>query len=717
MKCESCGLVKVLIVSIFGTGLLILRALAECPDIGTVVSTQMSPLYWKNNSLTVARTFERKSFSASGDFLCDGFSSASPIQTTITCDDATTSWARLWCERELNVLIGMFPQNWTLDRVQEWWLTNSCCFNPLMPSTRSGNLTLQFHVVGGGLDSHVFGLSTSFAVYPGLDYTYSPTPDVDAHSFLEALVLTFEWGTAPSNYVSYINQGFYRGITGPPEATTEMLGTGVARLVGILVYEPSFITEIPYGCISIDDAERTIFGGRTAQEFCDNLISNLLHQVESNDAFLQGITPEYLTLYDCSGFQIDSFGRKVIGISPTNFAYVNQYDGGEAYNLPGNGYNACGPSCVAMAIQYYGGSDTLADTYYSTMCPDGFLWPKAASWLRGEGTYEGVPFPSVINTPLPTAFFSENISFQTIDQYLYARLPVIIHTDLSVGTGKGSGHLIELLGIGRNDYIGDYYIVADPAGHYFANQGGLHYGGVSLLQNACLGMNHGGWFAMYPKAEFQTRMVSHLHGRSTRRALLPRSPVRSCFVEARSPVDLLVLAPNAAKCGIVSNGPVLEQILGSSYQMAVADDEVAGTTTEYQTGPNSVVILNPFPGVFDVNLVGTSNSVFSLQWLESQATGAIANSETREGVATLGVSLDYLFTNSQVAPLLTIAPTNGSVLLNLYGYPGRQYRLEVSTALAAWTPLATNFSPNGFSVFSDPVRLSVSRFYRGVLLP
>ena len=70
----------------------------------------------------------------------------------------------------------------------------------------------------------------------------------------------------------------------------------------------------------------------------------------------------------------------------------------------------------------------------------------------------------------------------------------------------------------------------------------------------------------------------------------------------------------------------------------------------------------------------------------------------------------------------TLAPprftNNSSFSFSLGGDSGQYYRLEFSTNLTTWLPLATNLAIAGEAAFSDTsISNQPGRFYRVILLP
>jgi hypothetical protein len=66
----------------------------------------------------------------------------------------------------------------------------------------------------------------------------------------------------------------------------------------------------------------------------------------------------------------------------------------------------------------------------------------------------------------------------------------------------------------------------------------------------------------------------------------------------------------------------------------------------------------------------------------------------------------------------SVVSLNGQIIVQFTGYDGYGYAVEVSSNLADWTNLGTNYPSNGTFSFTNSAGLDGSpRFYRTVLLP
>jgi hypothetical protein len=85
---------------------------------------------------------------------------------------------------------------------------------------------------------------------------------------------------------------------------------------------------------------------------------------------------------------------------------------------------------------------------------------------------------------------------------------------------------------------------------------------------------------------------------------------------------------------------------------------------------------------------------------------------------------DYELIPSELLALLrtdsvgSVMPANGTQQIQFTGMDGYQYKVEASTNLMDWVPLATEFTTNGSFLFTDPAGTGLAkRYYRSSLLP
>ncbi len=338
------------------------------------------------------------------------------------------------------------------------------------------------------------------------------------------------------------------------------------------------------------------------QQFVQNILETQLLQVSNGDIKLSGAAPELLLLYDYRG-KATIFPDETVPLSATqsdkngsfkaSYRYINQYDlGAKAQSgfpplhvsSPNagsiRGGDACGPTALGMALNarstFHAGEAVYDNTMQNGLAvPDGvfnaFNWTKARDWLNAAT-------PSSSPARLPSGVLAHPIAASTsaaiarawtrVDGLLANLQPVVIRTDLTGKTNGslGDGHLILLLGKGENAEVkalvkeayqlnsGDYYIVADPAGHFFANSSGKHYGSMAELMAQGVGINYGGWFAVYPAEKLRDRITKgkNVNTKWFQALTLGRLSPPFIQVDARSPVSVIVTDPLGRRTGYSS---------------------------------------------------------------------------------------------------------------------------------------------------------------------
>jgi hypothetical protein len=382
-------------------------------------------------------------------------------------------------------------------------------------------------------------------------------------------------------------------------------------------------------------------------------------KVEADLSFT-GAIPDTLFLYDFSHESTLPFGEVL---------YLNQY---EQASLPVRygvrSGNACGPSSLVAALFEVGIGATILDVYNNTMTsgvPDparpGEL-SQEFDWIKGERYAAGKLAPSF------GAVFRDKDTWQSIDANLEAGAPVLLGTWFGEGTARGSGHVMLLLGVGKNPVVkdglqqlyggtGDYYIVADPAGHYFgdATHGGRdvgHYGVTDKLRALGKGINYGGQFAIYPKSE--------LVNWSKMRTLTLKPSIPAAKVGVHSPVSVVVIDPLGRKSGITAGGTVLAEIPEAGYQVAVSEEFGAAGETYSPDEEKGVVILRPVNGTYQVQLVGTGTGPYRLD-IDLLLPGVGPVTTTYSGAVTPGEVKNYTFVfPPSTAPTVTQVYLSGS---------------------------------------------------------
>jgi hypothetical protein len=527
-------------------------------------------------------------------------------------------------------------------------------------------------------------------------------------------------------------------------------------------------------CLPLQDACNTTLGTSTVKSYFTPEWNAFMAQVDdTNKMYLSGAVPELLYLYDFSGLNTlppsatlpaGSLALSTV-LAPLNqlppgytnvYKTINQYDAGLAFNLPARdqvpgttkGGNACGPTSLGMMLYGYGISPvdpgsvfdntTQLGLFAPTTVGNGFDWYRALSWLKSG---RGYTFSSPSPLPGRTAVYQREVTgdnvtgsefstlWQSIDALLSQKQPVEIRTDLGGGTSPGGGHCILLLGRGHNAELaalygqgtrGDYYIAADPAGHYYGNSSGTHYGACLQLAQKNVGINYGGWYAIYPKELLQQRsqdISTDVSYKYRMEALTIGSPFvsPSAAVTVHSPVAVIVTDPIGRQTGLRPDGTVVKRIPFSLYEWAANDEEEQGTSSVDPDGPKRVEIDYPMDGVYHVELTGTNSGSYELDWVVLDRNGQVANALTNSGTTAVGQQTNYTFSvqlgGSPSLQFLSI----GSTLALFWPTNAAGFALQSTTNLgnvSSWTTVAGPFSQTN-GVFAITNTLSGhQQFYR-----
>jgi hypothetical protein len=472
------------------------------------------------------------------------------------------------------------------------------------PDGGTAQVQVPWKVTGGGYDGAELSIK-------GLEATYTKTLDYHQQVLDDAFFL----GYAPSGNAAYLN---------------------------LIISVESDVSSSDPSVIPMEEASAQLLGQTPAARDAD-VLAGILPTLK-----FKGAIPETLFLYDFSGHNTNPSAE---------LAYVNQF---EQADLPvrfhTTGGNACGPSSLTMALEPFTTPPAVSETYDHTMekglavlpeTEQGFDWEKGERWAQTSlGT-----IPSV-------AITQGNNNWAEIQGDLKWGAQVLLRTDLGLAGGtKGSGHVILLVGVGDDadvkarlkqldpdDKTGDYFIVADPAGNYFADadHGGLnqgHYGTVSALRGKAKGITYGGRFAVYPKAKLQ-QYVSTMRTLTIMPLEVIDPPVD---VEVHSPVSVVITDPLGRKTGIRPDGSVLEEIPSSEYQVAVREEEESGLITFDPEEQKGVLISKPVAGTYQVELVGTGTGPYTLD-ITTGLRGQPPSTTTYTGTATPGATAHYTFT-------------------------------------------------------------------------
>lgn len=585
------------------------------------------------------------------------------------------------------------------------------------------DITIPFLIQGGPFAGQTVHLKAKMASgYTLSDGPYLTFPNGEFRNVSGSILVAIDLGTDPSGVLNYVYLEFQlRSGVYSQDTTVLTVGQVLADLSGTdpVAFMQSFSGAVSSGLMS-----------------------------------MQGAIPELLYLYDFTGTNTTPVDQSLLSYFPY---LMNQYDAGVIFGLPtrftlpapnATGYtpggNACGPTSLSLALYSFGNLELNPIVYANTMtnAPNGlilsppnytnaFNWPRAQAWIEGQINFERLPFPNpAVLTPGMTAYwlFDSNPSRisgdwqNLIDPVLTdLKTPIVFRTDLSIGTKPGAGHVILLLGKGHSSYVadlyglsGDYYIVADPAGHYFGNSSGVHYGLVTNLMQQAMGLNYGGWYGIYPAELLQQRITLKANNQPLLCALIINDPIPSLRVQAQSPVSVLVTDPEGRQTGINTNGVITENIPQSRYQPAVEDEEEDGATTFPVNGPKTVVINNPEIGNYKVNVVGTAAGNYTLLWEETAANGGVITGTNFTDSITLGQAKSFSINGVVGLPAIQIARQNNLLVLS-WPTNATGFSLQVSTNLAlsgSWQTISNGIKLLGQqNIFSNQPALR-QQFFR-----
>ncbi len=503
--------------------------------------------------------------------------------------------------------------------------------------------------------------------------------------------------------------------------------------------------------------------GSSPDTYVKTVAETITSQLDGPTPSLTGAIPELLFLYDFSGKftvlptnTVPADGVE-LPIASNTFTYtnlnkyINQYDAGDAYQLPkatgetGRGGNACGPTSLGMALNVLNQHQDAVVTYTKTMdggfTRDGvgnsFAFEPTRIWLTGERAQGNQPaIPGVLPDSIKYDSFwagdravlgsgpETDAGWARIDALLTTtRQPVVLRTDLSAGLSPGGGHMVLLLGKGHSDDIGklyglsgDYYVMGDPAGHYFANPSGAHYRTVLNQRVDGKGADYGGWFAVYPVERLRPRISDSKHTHSAVLAMtLGQKFSRLTTVAARpsggpvhgqartaggrvkmdlsvpNPATFVVVDAQGRRTGILPDGTVLAEIPGAGYSPSVADEEGDfGTTTVLPNGSKSVYLLDATPGAYQVQLSATNSGSYALEITTSGADGSVISSTTDYATVAAGDQRTYSLAHPDFnVPRLGVS-TDGLSITLTWPASASGYSPQSSTQLngAVWTKVA-----------------------------
>jgi hypothetical protein len=515
----------------------------------------------------------------------------------------TVVQARAFCDIKVNVTVGQAAPGTTADAYlrQAVGAYTSAGFSPLRDPTDD---LATWLIRGGGLDGIEPLLKSVSAVYA----KSSPGPGIDIHQQLLAEVV-------PAGFSPNGSAVFYI-------ATVEV--------------ETTLVSDDPT-IIPLSDAAAELLQTPNATLHDAAVFAEVGPSVD-----FAGAVPDTLALYDFSARST---------VPPALFQYLDQYEQSDLPEWGGApGGNAAGPAAVTMALGEVGVPPPVRDVYGSTMTLGAGVpreTRQAFDWARARRVVQA----NVGDTAKVVT--RNNDTWAGIERNLNAHAQVVLDTNLGPDPTSGGGHPILLLGVGTDPNVktlvrelygsdnGDYFIVADPGGHYFAdpNHGGVnvgHYGTVDKLRAQAKGINYGGRFAVYPK----NRLQQHASPLRTL-TISPADP--TVQVHAHSPVSVVITDPQGRKTGIRPDGSVLEEIPESEYQVAVLEEEGTGAVTLDPEEEKGVVISDAVPGTYQVELVGTGTGPYTLD-VSVALPGQPGSTTTYTGTASPGSVEHYTFT-------------------------------------------------------------------------
>jgi hypothetical protein len=637
------------------------------------------------------------------------------FNTSNTCALDSVAYGSSGVQVTLDSYVWQMPMPATVDQALQvaldWWGSTSRA-PPEQFSIGAFELTMNMH--GGQFDGQPVKLKAALASAVVPD-PYAQPPDA-AGGYAD-LFFAVDWGSDPATNREFV---IFHFSFFDYAATTDTSCLPLEAICQRWVSEPDPAT------------------------FEQAMVDNLTSQLFAGSAYFQGAPPELLFFYDFSQDHTVPVLSTIPGTPISSglyyyYIYANQYDAGPSFSLPTAGSdprpggNACGVASLTMAMNAAGATEHDVRQVYANVMQygltsngmdNGLLWPRAQAWFQGRTNYEGTAFPNPLNYALPVDFIdiSQSISagWGQVDSLLAGRQPVLIRTDLGAGTAPGSGHVVLLLGKGHSDYMtqlyggsGNYYIVNDSAGHYFANpSGGKHYLTAEQLNQEFQGINYGGWFAMYPAETLQTR-IHNPAGNLELRALTIGAPFSSSLqVQVQSPVAMMVTDPLGRQTGIDTNGTIVEGIAQSSYEAAIADSE-DGVSID-PTGPKTVRVQTAMAGTYRVDLTGTNSGAYTLVWSQMSANGTVVASNSYAGSVAPGQQLTYLLTAPPAGPPLLLFSEQGKALVLSWTTNYVGFSLQTTTNLAGnstWANVSGVAVVGGFNVFTNQM-LSQLQFFR-----
>jgi hypothetical protein len=256
----------------------------------------------------------------------------------------------------------------------------------------------------------------------------------------------------------------------------------------------------------------------------------------------------------------------------------------------------CATTSSAMIINYFGGG-TDPGTLNTWLAQNGGYVDHSVSWFAVASYATNVQHVPLSYQPGTSA------NDFVVDNYLCARVPVI----LRVTSPTGKSHFVVATGGEATSNGQSTYFLNDPG-----------YNCTTLDQSSC---SYGNQY------------------QSIRKFSSGPAPLSGLEIDAGSPVELLVTAPNGQKTGFdpTTGNPVL-QIPSSDYYTESVGDDSGGSA---DTPPlKRIEIGTPAGGQYALQVIGTGSGTFTL-WFAGYDNSGKSNIQTVVGVANTGSTASY----------------------------------------------------------------------------
>ncbi|MDB6040178.1 MAG: hypothetical protein JWM99_4019 [Verrucomicrobiales bacterium] len=529
-------------------------------------------------------------------------------------------------------------------------------------------------------------------------------------------------------------------------------------------------------CISLEMAYQKL--GQAPTAYVNALKDDILSKLESGVSHLEGAIPELIYLYDFSGVNTVAPTNTVPAdalrsplethsITYTNFdRQVNQYDSGTAFGLPvtprppkigSAGGSACGPTSLNMALNVIELHQDPLLLYRRTVGANGFSFQDALDFLKGirafrSGSLIGGILPAAMKVTTIDTGPGESLTpgWAAIDTIALKKQPMVFRCSL-----PGGGHMILLVGKGHsqnvadlygNNHSGDYYIFADPAGHYYANPNNA-YTTISNLRARGEGANYGGWFAIYPIEDIRANLLRKQEGTNnpssyqTLCALTIGQPFPGVRAEARgsssgpaphrqerflstatdvnpvnNPVTILVTDPQGRKTGVKPDGTIVNEIPNSNYIPEFEEEDGEdGVATIIQNGAKTIDLFAVAPGVYQVELTATNTGTYAFEWSQAGEIGTLPGSDFDFQDVDLGAQITYSITIApNGGPNLQVSRIAGAIQMS-WPTSAEGYSLQAADSLispATWSALSAAVTiTNDSNIVRIPLS-SKNQFFR-----